>query len=40
MALLFHQLSVDARDHATLARWWADVLDWRIGYEDEYECNV
>lgn len=40
MALLFHQLSIDARDHATLARWWADVLDWRIGYEDEYECNV
>ena len=40
MALHLYQLSIDAHDHRALARWWADVLDWRIEFEDEYECNV
>ena len=40
MSLLLYQLAIDARDHRALARWWADVLGYRIGYEDEYECEV
>ena len=40
MALHLYSLTVDARDHRALARWWADVLGWRIGYEDEHECEV
>ncbi|WP_338750293.1 VOC family protein [Janibacter alittae] len=40
MALRWYQISVDARDAAMLARWWADVLDWELGFEDEYEVNV
>lgn len=40
MVLHWYQTAIDARDHRALARWWADVLGWRIGYEDEYEANV
>ena len=40
MALHLYSLTVDARDHRALARWWAEVLGWRIGYEDEHECEV
>ena len=40
MPLRWYQTSVDARDAAMLARWWADVLGWELGYEDEYEVNV
>ena len=29
----FYTLVVDARDPAALARFWADVLDWKIFYE-------
>ncbi|WP_068264184.1 VOC family protein [Janibacter limosus] len=40
MALHLYQLSIDAHDHAALARWWADALGWRVDFEDEHECNV
>lgn len=40
MALRWYQTSVDAQDASMLARWWADVLDWRIDYEDEFEVTV
>lgn len=40
MALRWYETSVDAHDIAMLARWWAEVLGWRIEFEDEYEVNV
>ena len=40
MALRWYHTAVDAHDIAMLARWWADVLGWRIEFEDEYEVNV
>ena len=29
---------VDASDPAGEARWWAEVLGWRLTYEDDQEC--
>jgi len=29
---------VDASDPAAEARWWAEVLGWRLTYEDDQEC--
>ena len=40
MALHWYQTAVDAHDIAGLARWWADVLGWRIGFEDADEVEV
>lgn len=40
MSLRWYHTAVDAHDIAMLARWWADVLGWRIEFEDEYEVNV
>lgn len=40
MALRWYETSVDAHDIAMLSRWWAEVLGWRIEFEDEYEVNV
>ncbi|MGO1165333.1 MAG: VOC family protein [Janibacter sp.] len=40
MSLRWYQVSVDARDAPMLARWWAEVLGWELGFEDEYEVNV
>lgn len=34
MGLVVSQVTVDARDPAALARWWADVLGWRVTWED------
>jgi catechol 2,3-dioxygenase-like lactoylglutathione lyase family enzyme len=33
MSLRWYLLVVDCRDIAAQARWWADVLDWRVVYE-------
>jgi glyoxalase superfamily protein len=33
MSLRWYLLVVDCRDIATQARWWAEVLDWRVVYE-------
>ena len=35
MAAFVSQLVIDAAEPATLARWWIQVLDWPISYEDE-----
>lgn len=40
MALRWYHTTVDAHDIAMLARWWADVLGWRIEFEDEHEVTV
>lgn len=40
MALRWYTLVIDCHDIAAQARWWADVLDWRIVYEDEHEVAV
>ncbi|NIZ92180.1 VOC family protein [Kineococcus rubinsiae] len=31
---------VDAADPAGLAHWWAQALEWRLGYRDEHEVDV
>lgn len=40
MPLKLYTLVVDCRDIAAQARWWADVLGWRIEDEDEHEVSV
>jgi len=40
VALRWYSLVVDSRDHHSLARWWARVLDWQIVYEDDDEVDV
>lgn len=35
MSIRWHGTVVDCRDIAAQARWWADVLDWRIAYEED-----
>ncbi|WP_327681732.1 VOC family protein [Kitasatospora sp. NBC_00458] len=40
MSLRLYQIAVDARDPAALARFWAEVLDWRILLEDPDEVVV
>ena len=35
MSLQWFSLDVDCADPATLARWWADVLDYKVVWEDE-----
>lgn len=40
MALRWYQMAIDAHDISSLARWWADVLGWRVGFEDADEANV
>lgn len=40
MALRWYTLVIDCHDIAAQARWWAEVLDWRIVYEDEHEVAV
>ena len=40
MSLRWSHTTVDAHDIAMLARWWADVLGWRVEFEDEHEVNV
>jgi hypothetical protein len=40
MALRWYTVVIDCHDVAAQARWWANVLDYRIVYEDENEAAV
>ena len=40
MALRWYSVVIDCRDIAAQARWWAEVLDYVIVYEDEHEVAV
>jgi len=40
MALRWYSVVIDCHDIAAQARWWQDVLDWTIVYEDEHEVAV
>ena len=40
MAARFTELIVDAADPPTLARWWADVLGWRVTEEDDEGVEI
>ncbi len=40
MAVRFYTLVIDSRNPATLARWWADVLGWRVVFEAPDEVAV
>lgn len=40
MSVRFYTVVVDCRDLAAQARWWAEVLDWRIAFEAEDECVI
>jgi hypothetical protein len=33
MSIHWYSVVVDCRDVVAQSRWWAEVLDWRIGYE-------
>jgi hypothetical protein len=37
MSIRWQCVCVDANDPATLARWWAELLGWRITYEEDDE---
>ncbi len=37
MALRWQNIGIDTTDPAPLARWWAELLGWRITFEDEDE---
>jgi len=40
MAVRWYTIVVDCRDVAAQARWWAEVLGWRIAYEAEDEVVI
>ena len=40
MSLRWHSVVVDCDDVAAQARWWAEVLDWKIIYEEPDEVVV
>lgn len=40
MASRWHTLVVDARDPARLARWWAEVLNYRVLHDDHDEVKI
>ncbi len=40
MVLRWQSLVVDCEDPGTLARWWADLLGWRITHEDPEETVI
>lgn len=40
MAARFTELIVDAADPPALARWWAEVLGWRITEEDDEGVEI
>ena len=40
MALRWYSVVVDSHDIAAQARWWQEVLDWTIVYEDEHEVAL
>jgi hypothetical protein len=33
MSIRWYAVVVDCRDVAAQSRWWAEALDWRVGYE-------
>ena len=37
MSIRWYTGAVDCRDVAAQSRWWAEVLDWRVGYETATE---
>src|SRR5262245_43422000 len=40
MTLRLWTVVVDAHDPKTLAHWWADVLHWKVLYEDDEEVVI
>jgi predicted enzyme related to lactoylglutathione lyase len=40
MGSRWHTVVVDAIDPARLARWWAEVLDYRVVHEDHDEVSI
>ena len=40
MTLRWYTTVIDCHDVKTLSRWWADVLDWRIAYENGGEAAI
>lgn len=40
MALRWYTTVVDSRDIAAQARWWAEVLGWKVEYEAEDEVVI
>jgi predicted enzyme related to lactoylglutathione lyase len=40
MAVSLYQIAIDCHDAAKLARFWAEVLDWHIIYEDPEEIII
>jgi hypothetical protein len=40
MSLRWYSVVVDCHDVAAQARWWADVLDWKIFYEADDEVVI
>jgi hypothetical protein len=40
MALRLWTITVDARDHRALARWWAEALDWKIFFEGDEQAVI
>ena len=37
MSIRWYALVVDCRDIVAQSRWWAEALDWRIGFEADNE---
>ena len=37
MSLRWQNMNIDSVDPASLARWWADLLGWRITFEEPDE---
>ncbi|HEY7718236.1 MAG TPA: VOC family protein [Pedococcus sp.] len=40
MALRWYSVVVDSHDIAAQSRWWAEVLDFVVVYEDEHEVAI
>lgn len=40
MALHWYSVVVDCHDIAAQARWWAETLGWRIGFENDEEVVI
>ncbi|UYQ61474.1 VOC family protein [Streptomyces peucetius] len=40
MAVSLYQIAIDCHDAPKLARFWAEVLDWQIVYEDPEEIII
>ncbi|MFJ8076086.1 VOC family protein [Streptomyces sp. NPDC096176] len=40
MAVSLYHIAIDCHDAKTLARFWAEVLDWHVVYEDPEEIVI